>query len=155
VLSNTTHSAKMLDSSALFHVHLHEWVMPWFPWLVRWFWPPLKVLDLNTPGVMMAQWYSPFWDAGTSKRSWVETQWSARETPSGPLPTSLTWGSQLLVRSAVAFQKRKKCGYKQLYAPWGHLVNSHKKQVPHHQTMYFGPIDKPNCSTKVSLFGGA
>jgi hypothetical protein len=46
----------------------------------------------------------------TSKRSWIQTQWCAGETPAGPLPMSLTWGvpraSQ--VRSAVILQKGKK-----------------------------------------------
>jgi hypothetical protein len=38
---------------------------------------------------------------GPQKRSWVQTQWSAGETPAGPLPMSSTWGSQLLVRSGL------------------------------------------------------
>ncbi len=48
------------------------------------------------PGVM-AHWYSPFWDLETTKRSWVQTQRCAGETPAGPLPMSLTWGCQQLV----------------------------------------------------------
>jgi hypothetical protein len=31
----------------------------------------------------MGDWYSPFWDPGTSKRSWVQIQWCAAETPAG------------------------------------------------------------------------
>jgi hypothetical protein len=101
----------------------------------------------------MAQWYNPFWDAGTSKKvlgsNPVECRWNSCWPSANELDLGVATACQ--VRSALVFQKRKKCGYKQLYTPWGHLVNWHKKQVPHHQTMYFGPIDKPNCLTKVSL----
>jgi hypothetical protein len=66
--------------------------------------------ECREPPLVMARWYGPLWDPATSKRSWIQTQWCAGETPAGPLPMSLTWGvpraSQ--VRSAVILQKGKK-----------------------------------------------
>ncbi len=45
-----------------------------------------------TPGVM-AHWYVHSGTLGPqSKKSWVQAQWCAGETPAGPLSMSLTWG---------------------------------------------------------------
>jgi len=51
---------------------------------------------IKTPGVM-AQWYSLSERLGPKKRFWVQTHWSASESPIGPLPLSLTCGCQVLV----------------------------------------------------------
>jgi hypothetical protein len=61
-----------------------------------------------TPGVT-AQWYSPClgpWDL--KKRFWVQTHCCAGENPACPLPLSLTWGCQLLVRSGRCCDSKKK-----------------------------------------------
>jgi hypothetical protein len=61
----------------------------------------IKVTDL-TPGVMGHR-YSPFWEHGiTEEVLGFEPNGVQVKTPASPLPMSLTWGCQQLVRLGFA-----------------------------------------------------
>lgn len=66
------------------------------------------------------------WDLkNKKKRSRVQTLWSAVQTSASPLPMSLTWGSQWLVRSSLLLCFKNKIKQNKINFIIGHTIRPH------------------------------